>query len=131
MNDRDKLLQKSRRTKSELDIPKYKQKRNEVNIAIRKAKSSYHQNLLKENSANPNQFWKTIRSIYPTKASAGSSIHSFDFQGEKTNDAIKVANGFCNFFTTIITTLREREPFLCAILPGNPLGPYEKELTRN
>ena len=113
MNDRDKLLRKSRRTKAELDISKYKQKRNEVNIAIRKAKSSYHQNLLKENSANPNQFWKTIKSIYPTKANAGSSMHSFDFQGEKTNDAIKVANGFCNFSTTVIRTLRERAIPLC------------------
>ena len=113
MNVRDKLLRKSRRTKAELDISKYKQKRNEVNIAIRKAKSSYHQSLLKENSANPNQFWKTIKSIYPTKANEGSSMHTFDFQGEKTNDAIKVANGFCNFFTTVITTLRERAIPLC------------------
>ena len=76
--DRDKLLHKSRRTKAELDISKCKQKRNKVKIAIQKAKSSYHQNLLKENSANPSQFWKTIKSIYPTKSSAGSSIHPFD-----------------------------------------------------
>ena len=40
-------------------------------------------------------------------------MHSFDFQGEKTNDAIQVANGFCNFFSTVITTLRERAIHLC------------------
>ena len=113
INDRDKLLRKSRRTKAEVDISQYKRKRNEVNVAIRKTKSKYHKKLLKENSTNPNKFWKTIKSIYPTKASAGPSSHSFDVQGEKTNDAIKVANVFCTYFTTIITTLREKAIPLC------------------
>ena len=96
-----------------MDISQYKRKRNEVNVVIRKAKSTYHKNLLKENCTNPNKFWKAIKSIYPTKASAGPSKHSFDIQGEKTNDAIKVANGFCTFFTTIVTTLREKAIPLC------------------
>ena len=61
MNDRDKLLRKSRRTKDELDISRCKRKRNEVNIAIRKARSSYYKNMLKEipaiqiSFANPSQ----------------------------------------------------------------------------
>ena len=97
MNGRDQLLRKLRRTKSELDISKYRQIRNEVNIEIRKAESSYHKNLLKENSTSPSQFWKTNKSIYPTKSSAGSSIHSFDLLGEKINDTGKVANDFCRF----------------------------------
>ena len=111
MNDRDKLLLKSR--KAEVDISQYKRKRNEVNIAIRKAKSTYHKNILKESSKNPRKFWKAIKSIYPTKASSGPLRHSFDVQGEKTNDAIKVANGFCTFFTTIVTTVREKAIPLC------------------
>eukprot|EP00795_Rhopilema_esculentum_P007243 gene7243-12925_t len=118
MNDRDKLLRKSRRTRAEVDISHYKRKRNEVNIAIRKAKSTYHKDLLRENSANPNKFWKAIKSIYPTKAAnAGSSMHSFDLQGENTNDVVKVANGFCTFFTTIVTT--------------SPQGQYAIELKMN
>ena len=56
---------------------------------------------------------KTIKSIYPTKASAGSFRYSFDIQGVKTTDAIKVVNGFCNYFTTIITTLLEGAIPLC------------------
>ena len=114
MNDRNKLLRKSRRTRAEVDISHYKRKRNEVNIAIRKAKSTYHKDLLRENSANPNKFWKAIKSIYPTKAAnAGSSMRSFDLQSENTNDAVKVANGFCTFITTIVTTLREKAIPLC------------------
>eukprot|EP00795_Rhopilema_esculentum_P010406 gene10406-19107_t len=84
----------------------------ETRLTLRSEKPS-HQNLLKENSRKPNQFWKTIKSIYPAKASVGTSIHSFDIEGEKTNDAIKVANGFCNFFTTITTILREKAIPLC------------------
>ena len=113
MNNRDKLLRKLRKTKVEVDISQYKRKRNEVNIAIRKVKSTYHKNTLKENSKNPRKFWKAIKSIYPTKASSGPSRHSFDAQGEKTNDAIIVANGFCTFFATIVTTLCEKAIPLC------------------
>ena len=97
-----------------MEISHYKRKRKEVNIAIRKAKSTYHKDLLRENSASPNMFWKAIKSIYPTKAAnAGLSMHSFDLQGENTNDAVKVANGFCTFFITIVTTLHEKAIPLC------------------
>ena len=128
MNGRDQLLRKLRRTKSELDISKYRQIRNEVNIEIRKAESSYHKNLLKENSTNPRQFWKTIKSTYPTKSSTGSSTRSFDLLGEKITDTGKVANGFCNFFTTIVKTLREKAIPLCNVA-WKPLDLYVKEPT--
>ena len=84
-----------------------------MNIEIQKAKSSYHKNMLKENSTNPSQFWKTIKSTYPTKSSTGSSTRSFDLLGEKITDTGKVANGFCNFFTTTVKTLREKAIPLC------------------
>ena len=60
MNDRDKGLRKSRKAKTQLDISNSKHKRNEVNIAIRKAKSSYIKNAFEENSANPNQIWRLL-----------------------------------------------------------------------
>ena len=107
MNDRDKLLRKSRRTKDELDISQYKRKRNEVNIAIRKARSSYHKNMLKENSGNPNKFWKSLKTIYPTKSTTGPSMNSFDIDGTKTDDPARISNAFCSFFATVISKLRE------------------------
>ena len=67
-NDKDKILRKSRRTKAKFDISKYKQKRNEVNIAIRKAKSSYHQNLLEETLQIQVSFGKPLSSyIQPSQ----------------------------------------------------------------
>ena len=107
MNDRDKLLRKSRRTKDQLDISQYKRKRNEVNIAIRKARSSYHKNMLKENSGNPNKFWKSLKTIYPTKSTTGPSMHSFDIDGIKTDDPARISNAFCSFFATVTSKLRE------------------------
>ena len=49
MKERDKCLRKCRNTKREVDVSSYKRKRNEVNIALRKAKSAYFRNLLSEN----------------------------------------------------------------------------------
>ena len=53
MNERDKALRKSRRTKNNADISL---KRNAVNSAVRKAKLTYYKNLLNESSENPNEF---------------------------------------------------------------------------
>ncbi len=67
MNERDKVLRKFRKTKAEVDQAAYKEKRNAVNVAVRKAKSSYHGNLLVENAGDPNRFWRTIKSIEAKK----------------------------------------------------------------
>ena len=63
MNERDKALRKSRRTKNNAD---FSLKRNAVNSAVRKAKLTYYKNLLNESSENPNEFWKAIKQIYLT-----------------------------------------------------------------
>eukprot|EP00795_Rhopilema_esculentum_P009289 gene9289-16986_t len=113
MNERDKLLRKSRRTKNQTDISAYKCMRNKVNTAVRKAKSMYHKDLLKENSRDPNKFWKTLESIYPTKSSDKQSPQSFEINGDKVKDPSKIANAFCSFFANIVTTLKEKAFPLC------------------
>ena len=67
MNERDQLLRKSRRTKREDDISKYRRMRNEVYNAVRRAKYSYHKESLQANCKNPSKFWKTLKPVYPTK----------------------------------------------------------------
>ena len=113
MNERDQLLRKSRRTKNQTDISAYKCMRNKVNAAIRKAKSMYHKNLLKENSADPNKFWNTLKSFYPTKLSDKHRPQSFEINGEKVRDPSKRANSFCSFFANVVTTLEEKACPLC------------------
>ena len=113
MNARDKLLQKSRCMKANSDISRYKSKRNEVNAAVRKAKSTYYKNLLNENSTDANKFWKTLKSIYPTKNRDKTSLRSFDIGGEKTTDSSQIPNAFCTFFTQVIASLKSKAIPLC------------------
>ena len=113
MNDRDKLLRKSRRTRKESDISAYKRKRNEVNISVRRAKADYHKNLLKESSKDPNKFWKTLKSIYPTKTNNKQSVKTLDIDGVKIRDAHHIVDTFCSFFTSVVKKLKEKAFPLC------------------
>ena len=58
MNERDKLLRKVRKSPNgEFYKAEYRQKQNAVNIAIRRAKASYYNNLVRENSTgDPSKF---------------------------------------------------------------------------
>lgn len=57
MNERDSFLRRYRRTKENQDFLLYKQKRNEVNRALRQAKSQHSKNLyLKKSRINRNLF---------------------------------------------------------------------------
>ena len=124
MNERDMLLRKSRRTKSKSDILAYKQKQNEANIAVKRAKSSYYKNLLSENSENPSKFWKILKSIYPSKKKKKYTSQSFDIGDHvKTCDPFTISNAFCKFFTgTFTKTLKEKATPLYDLVwrtPGN------------
>ena len=92
MNERDKLLLKSRKTNSEAHTLAYKQKRNKVNKAIQKAKSIFDRNLLRENSNDPKKFWKTLKSIDPTKGGDKPYIRSFEIDRVKTSNPATISN---------------------------------------
>ena len=113
MNDRDKLLRRSRRTRKESDISAYKRKRNEVNIAVKRTKSDYHKKLLKENSKDPNKFWRTLKSIYSTKTNDKQSMKTLDVDGVQIRDPHLIADAFCSFFTSTVTILKEKAFPLC------------------
>lgn len=108
MNQRDKFLRKYRKDKQDSDLVEYKNKRNEVNITIRRAKANYHRNLLDQNSSDPSKLWKTLKSIFPNKSEKLYTARSFEIDGAKTTDAYKISNGFCSFFTSIISTIKEK-----------------------
>eukprot|EP00794_Sanderia_malayensis_P008222 gene8222-9102_t len=113
MNDRDKLLRRSRRTRKEPDISAYKRKRNEVKIAVKRAKSDYHKKLLKEGANDPKKFWRALKSIYPTKVNEREAMKTLDVDGVKIKDPHVISDAFCSFFTSIVTTLKEKAFPLC------------------
>ena len=114
MNERDKLLRKSRKSPhAEFYKTEYKQKRNAVNIAIRRAKASYYKDLLQENSTgDPNKFWKTVKSIYPGKAKSSSNSKVFEIDGKESTDQADISNGFCSFFMNIVASLKQKSILL-------------------
>ena len=67
MIDRDRILRKFRKTKSEDDWNLYKKLRNLCNNTMKYAKAEYRKDLLNENVTSPRKFWSTIKDIFPTK----------------------------------------------------------------
>ena len=105
MNTRDQLLRKSRKSKLYTDIDAYKSKRNEVNKLVRKAKLNYHKKLLDESSNDPNRFWKAIKKLFPGK-STNPPPPTFKINETDTTDSTLISNGFCSYFTNIISHLK-------------------------
>ena len=105
MNTHDKLLRKMRKTQLQFDINAYKAKRNEVNIALRKAKSKYFKNLLSENTNSPEKFWKTLKLIFRIKNKSNNS-KSFLIENEFMSMPSKIATGFANFCTNIASIIK-------------------------
>ena len=114
MNERDKLLRKSRKSPhTELYKAEYKQKRNAVNIAIRRAKVSYYKDLLQENSTgDPSKFWKTVKSIYPGKAKSSGNNQVFEIDGKESSNQTDISNGFCSFFMNVVASLKQKSILL-------------------
>jgi len=96
MDRRDKILRKARNTKSETDWNLYKKLRNFCNNRIRSARKNYHRNMLNENRLNARSFWRTIKSIFPTKSKASNFGHSKC-----------TARSFGDFFATAVSKLKK------------------------
>ena len=130
MNERDKVLRKFRKTRAESDQAAYKEKRNAVNVAVRKAKSSYHRKLLSENAGNPNRFWRTIKSIYPSKPKNSNVSINFKINEEQVNNPSTISNGFCSFFTNVISEIKRKAFPLRDFIWQNPSKSQKKSKQR-
>ena len=105
MSTRDQLLRKSRRSKLSADIEAYKSKRNKVNKLVRKAKQNHHKSLLNESRNDPNRFCKAIKKLFPGK-STNPPPPTFKINGTDTTDSTLISNGFCNYFSNVVSQLK-------------------------
>ncbi|XP_057308248.1 uncharacterized protein LOC130646126 [Hydractinia symbiolongicarpus] len=64
-------------------------------------REEYNRNLLQENNLNPRKFWNIRKKLFPTKSKA-------NFASTTCNKAenIAKANTFCDYFSTIVKTLK-------------------------
>ena len=107
MNYHDALNRKALKTKMKENWEVYKRQKNRVNNIIKNAKISYHKNLLEENSTKPEQFWKCIKNLFPTKLKNETTCTKFELDGKMISDKLLIANGFCNFFQTVASKLKK------------------------
>jgi len=77
-----------------------------VNIMLRKSRANYNKELLRENSNDPEKFWKTLKSIYPVSSKKSVRSQSFEINGEKSSNETEIANGFKRFFSTVVQALK-------------------------
>ena len=120
LNRRDQLLRKARKSNNSDDWNLYKNARNTANNLLKSAKRKYYKSMLRESSSKPNNFWNSIKKVFPTKGSKSSSS-TFSIEDEKVTDKSKIANGFVHYFTTIASRLRNKiSPLITNIVWGNP-----------
>ena len=81
MDYKDVLQQNFCKLKTNENYEKYKRQRNKVNNLIKRAKQNYNKNLLNENIEDITSFWRTLKSIFPTKLK--SKLTSMTFKVNK------------------------------------------------
>ncbi len=106
INQRDYLLRKAKRSKTQKDWDDYKCARNSTTSAIRKLKANYHRELFKETLNSPNDFWSRIKRTYPAKHKT-STPKSFLVNHSMTTDKSLIANTFCEYFGSIAKSLQD------------------------
>ena len=106
MKERDYQLRKARRTNDAIDWQNYKTCRNTATALIRKSKKQYHQQIFKENINDSKKFWAEIKKIYPSKSKTKCS-NVINVNDELVTEKVKIADSFCNFFSSIGSKLNK------------------------
>ena len=112
-------MRKARKSKVKKE---YKLKRNEVNIMIRKAKSDYTRTLLSENSRNLDGFGAAIKCAFLSKTKNIKSVKWFVISRVSSTKLNEIAIGFCNYFSTVASTLKQTSYLLIDFTWKKPLN---------
>ena len=98
---------KIQQVKTTENYDKYKRQRNKVNNLIKRGKQNYNKSLLDENTKNATSFWRTLKSIFPTKPKSKLTTTTFKVNEEEISNKETINNGFGKFFSSKATTLLE------------------------
>ena len=106
MNTRDQLLRKAQKSKSHIDWRNYRIKKNFVKNEINRSKRNYFKSQLRENYNKSDRLWQTIKKIFPVKITSTPSTKSFKVDDKVINDKVSIAQGFCNFYSSVASKLK-------------------------
>ena len=107
MNTRDQLNRKAQKSNNPSDFRNYRKKKNFVTNEINRSKRNYFKTKLQEYHNKSDKLWQTIKKIFPVKMTTKSSTTSFKVGDKIINDKISIAQGFCNFYSTIASKLKQ------------------------
>ena len=102
-----KCINKDKSDKSYCNYVKY---RNLFNKLKRQSKLKYYSELLNKYKDDICKTWKVINSIKGRKNDKSSISDIFIVDGNPETNSVKIANGFCKYFTEIGKTLAEKIP---------------------
>jgi len=102
MDDKDKLLRKARKTKTDDDWNEYRRTRNKCNAKVKEAKRKYHRNLIEDNKSNPRKFWDAIKVVFPSKSKKAADSSAKEFEKKA------LVNAFSTYFGNVVTELKSK-----------------------
>ena len=91
----------------ENDRSSYNRQRNSVSGLVKKCKSRYNRDLLKDSANSPVKFWSAIKKLYPTKLPCEQGS-AFMINGSKSADKSFIAMSFCEYFSTTARNLKSK-----------------------
>ena len=109
MRRRDYHLKKAKDNKSGRHWRVYRQLRNSVNCDIKKAKSDYYTNLIRESQGNAKEFWKALKKTLPSSKSF-RNISSLRVDGAAVTSDKSIATSLNFFFVSVGRRLAENFP---------------------
>ena len=97
INSRDKLFQKYKKSKLQVDKDNYKAAKNLNHSTILRKKKEYIKNALTENIGKPKKLWRVIKSLGLETNKSSSNI-CLQKDGELSFEATKNVKTFKNFY---------------------------------
>ena len=86
----------------------YKRLRNRILALSRASKTLHYKNFFSSHSKNVRKTWKGIKSIISIRQTIDCHSSSLMVNGEMTNDPLKIANSYNNYFSNIADKLQNK-----------------------
>ena len=108
MRDRNYHLKKAKGNKTNFHWKQYRALRNKVQRKIKKSKSEYYCNLIKDSRNNPSDLWKSVKEAIPGSNPRKDNITSLISDGITHTNPTSMSSTFNKFFATIGVKLAEK-----------------------
>ena len=96
---RTKLYKKALKTKSEIEMCRYKKYRNILTSVIRLSRKLHYSDILNRNKGRTSMLWSTVNDIIGKKQT--NNPNTFTIEEQQINDPVKISNEFNSYFTKI------------------------------